>query len=449
MNVLLIAYEFPPLNSGGSHRPYRIASHLLRSGIRPIVVTPEASGHGEGNIDPSLGGDSDERMTVVRTPLDPKGPTYDLHATYYLHIVDPAARRWMHHLRPTIERIHREHRLDAILLTAPPFSLARPCARIAKDLGLPFILDLRDGWSHWIVTPYASYLHYRLTLREERLALESADAIVATSDQTITDLKSLHPHIAADRFHLITNSYAGDVPEIPERITMRTPTVAEPLRIGYVGSFYYTPYQRALMFSPWYRKKPHQFLQYAPRKEDWRYRSPHFFFKALAALRTKRPELAGLVRIELAGHVPAWLRDMVQEHGLMDLVVFHGRLGHREALALQARCDALLITSSKVIGGQDYSIAGKTFEYFQALRPILAFVSEGAQKRILQRSGLGLLCPPDDLSASVLVIERMLHGGIELRPDADFIRSMHSSVMAERFATVIRAVSGRRTKVIV
>lgn len=101
-----------------------------------------------------------------------------------------------------------------------------------------------------------------------------------------------------------------------------------------------------------------------PAQEDWRHRSPHFFFKA-QALRTKRPSIAGLVRIELAGHVPEWLRAMVQEHGLTDLVVFHGRLGHREALALQARCDALLITSSKAIGGQDYSIAGKTFEYFQ------------------------------------------------------------------------------------
>ncbi|MBK8339065.1 MAG: hypothetical protein IPK99_03185 [Flavobacteriales bacterium] len=279
--------------------------------------------------------------------------------------------------------------------------------------------------------------------------MESADAIIATSDQTVADLKSLHPHIAAERFHLITNSYDGGVPDVPERITMRTPTTSEPLRIGYVGSFYYTPYQRALMFSPWFRKKPHQWLQFAPRKEDWLYRSPHFFFKALAALRVERPEIADLLRIELAGHIPDWLRAMVAEHGLEELVVFHGRLGHREALALQARCDALLITSSKVIGGQDYSIAGKTFEYFQTLRPILAFVSEGAQKRILQRSGLCLLCPPDDLVTSALVLEQMFQGGVELHPDAEFIRSLHSNVMAERFASVIRAATTSQTKAIV
>lgn len=446
MNVLLIAYEFPPLNSGGSQRPYKIASHLHRYGIRPIVVTPEATAHGEGVTDPSLGGVSGTHMSVVRTPLDPKGPFYNLHATYYFHIVDPAARRWMHHLRPAIERVHQETPLDAILLTTPPFSLARPCARIAKELDVPFVLDMRDGWSHWIVTPYASYLHYRLTLREERRALDQADAIIATSDQTVADLRSLHPHIPPERFHLITNSYDGETPTVPERIVLRTPTPDAPLRIGYVGSFYYTPYQRALMFLPWYRKKPHQFLQYAPRKEDWLYRSPHFFLTALAALRAKRPEVSDLVRVELAGHVPEWLRSMVAEHGLQDLVVFHGRVGHREALALQARCDALLITSSKVVGGQDYSIAGKTFEYFRALKPILAFVSEGAQERILARSGLGLPCPPDDLAASVRVLERLLQGGLELHPDAGFIRSLHSSAMAERFASILRTLRAERPK---
>jgi glycosyltransferase involved in cell wall biosynthesis len=147
-----------------------------------------------------------------------------------------------------------------------------------------------------------------------------------------------------------------------------------------------------------------------------------------------------MVRIELAGHVPDWLRAMVREHGLEDLVHFHGRLGHGEALALQARCDALLITSSKVIGGQDYSIAGKTFEYFRALRPILAFVSEGAQKRILDRSGLSLLCPPDDEAAAVQVLERLLDGGTQLHPDAGFIRGLHSSAMADRFASIVHEV---------
>ena len=54
MNVLMLAYEFPPLNSGGSHRPYKFAKHLSQFGIQPIVITPKTTAHKKKNIDKSL-----------------------------------------------------------------------------------------------------------------------------------------------------------------------------------------------------------------------------------------------------------------------------------------------------------------------------------------------------------------------------------------------------------
>ena len=43
MNVLFLVYEFPPLNSGGSHRPFRFSKYLQQFGINPVIITPEVS----------------------------------------------------------------------------------------------------------------------------------------------------------------------------------------------------------------------------------------------------------------------------------------------------------------------------------------------------------------------------------------------------------------------
>ena len=38
-NILYIAYQFPPLNIGGSARPARFVKHLRKYGVNSTVVT--------------------------------------------------------------------------------------------------------------------------------------------------------------------------------------------------------------------------------------------------------------------------------------------------------------------------------------------------------------------------------------------------------------------------
>ena len=70
-----------------------------------------------------------------------------------------------------------------------------------------------------------------------------------------------------------------------------------------------------------------------------------------------------------------WIDAQVTQFGLTELVEFVGHLEHPSVIRFQRECDALLVTSSKVIGGQDYSIAGKTFEYLSFRKPLLGFVA--------------------------------------------------------------------------
>ena len=59
-------------------------------------------------------------------------------------------------------------------------------------------------------------------------------------------------------------------------------------------------------------------------------------------------------------------------------------------LLFQETCDALLITTAKQLDGKYYSIAGKTFEYIQMQKPIVAFLFDGAQKDLLVEGGTSL-----------------------------------------------------------
>ncbi len=167
--------------------------------------------------------------------------------------------------------------------------------------------------------------------------------------------------------------------------------------IGYVGSFYYSPEARQQMLQPWWRKRGHRILQYIPHKQDWLYRSPYFFFKAIQQLNISDPGLGKKMKIRFAGKIHEWLKDMIASFGLENQVDLMGVVSHTESLSLQESCDALLITSAKQIGGRDYSIAGKTFEYLQMQKPVIAFVSDGAQKRFTEKEEAQLLiCDPDN-----------------------------------------------------
>jgi glycosyltransferase involved in cell wall biosynthesis len=199
------------------------------------------------------------------------------------------------------------------------------------------------------------------------------------------------------------------------------------------------------MFTPWWRKRGHRKLQYVPHQEDWLYRSPYFFFRAVRMLLDRHPELMEGLCIRFAGSKPDWIQGMVEEFDLVAIVQFLGRIPLSESLRFQESCDALLLTSSKVIGGQDYSIAGKTFEYISMKKPIIAFVTEGAQKRLLARTGISLICDPDKPDDSVATLWNLLAGQWRATPDEVLLNSLHRRKLTGKLAGIIEmCVKGKR-----
>ena len=442
MNLLLVAFEFPPFNSGGAHRPYRFAQKLPNFGIQPLVVTPHTSTH--DSSDDSL--HDLQAIEVIRTPAPDKQVSPSTLSLGYHKLLDSSADWWRPTLLPVLDELMQSRSFDALYVTVPPFSMADLGAEISTRYSLPLILDMRDHCSLWNITPFASYLHYRLMTRYEKKWIQAASTVITVTDQMARDLENYHSIKPKNKVQVIRNAYASQHQATPgeNQISISSPSAEKPLRIGYVGSFYYDPYQRGLIFNKWYQKKPYQWLQYSPRKEDWLYRSPYYFFRALALARELEPDIVAKVKIELAGRKPDWLDAMAEEFGLADNITHHGFLPHAQCLELQADCDLLLSTSVKVIDGYDYCIAGKTYEYFAAAKPILAFVTEGAQKDILEQSGSALLCDPDNTHESAQQLLSVINGGLQLQPNQDFLTSLSSEVTTEQLANVVRSISQGR-----
>jgi glycosyltransferase involved in cell wall biosynthesis len=427
MRILILSFEFPPLRSGGVFRPLAMAKYFSECNIETTVITLETDSYplvyDRYSIDDNLNLKESQYLKIIRVPVSrafksAKRITSFFNIFFSIH--GQETKYWHNNAKSTIIEIIKYKNPTHLLCTAPPFGVLKLANEVSKTSNIPLIVDMRDAWSQWRVAPYGSYFHYLFTLYFERKYLKQASLVVATSEVTLNDFKKLHKRIDPSKFLTILNGYDGPMNEF-HSVDFST---KQKITIGYVGSFYFNPSARQNMLMPWYKKKGHRIFQYSPQKQDWLYRSPYFFLKAIKKLKTISPETYEKVEIKFLGRREDWLNDMVTQLSLEEKVFFLGEKSREESIEFQKSCDFLLITSSKRIGGLDYSIAGKTFEYIQIQKPIISFVCNGAQKNLLMRTGLAHIFNPDDLVENVLKLHSLFNNRSNIQINSEFCDSM-------------------------
>lgn len=443
--ILMLAFEFPPATSVGMQRSLKLARHLSEQGVKTVVVTTDAESLRawfDRPLDDSPLRDLPDSIEIHRVPCPRPPIPAGLWARRVRRLFslgeEDIGRHWAPELARGWDRLVAGAKPSAVYVSLPPFSVAPVAATLARRSVLPLIVDFRDNWSQWCHSPHPTWLHYRLTLERERGCVDRAAAVVTTTRQIALDLQAAHPHAAAGKFHVIPSGYDGKLQQSTVREPIDGPS--GPFVIGYVGSFYYLPLAREAAMGEWWERPPLHWLNYSPRREDWLYRTPFFFFRALRALFEARPDLRPRVRVRFAGDRHDWLDEQVRECQLQDVVEHLGRLSHAESLAFQAGCDALLATSAKVIDGRDPYIAGKTFEYVASGRPVAAFVAEGEQKDFWRGSGMAVIADPDDPAAGARALEQLVTRGFTPAPDAAFLDQFRASETARRLAAVVRGL---------
>lgn len=434
MKVCFVAQEFPPINTGGSHRPSRFCRGLPKHDIEPVVYT--VSNHDESHkIDHTLLERLPPTLKIHRSAMRPARFLERPMLGNYLSVLDPIGARWETALVKQLDENWHKDNYVAVFATAPPFSVIRLGAKTATRYGVPLIIDLRDAWSQWCITPYATPIHYYLTRYLEGALLSQAHSIIVPTEQVGVDLAKQHPQLKT-KIVFIPNGFEenivqglGEVDFSPKRR----------LIVGYAGNFYFNPISHRLIFDPWYRKKPYQYLQYCPRKEDWSYRSPLYFLLTMKKLFEIEPRWRRRLTLRIAGHQPDVIKQMPRDLGLDSNVEFVGRINKMQMQNFYQDIDFTLSTSVKVLEGRDYCIAGKTYESITHGLPILAFTCEGQQSDFLRLAGVSIHFNPDTPGLNAQKLLHLFENGASFQPNKHFLANFEPNETTRKLANTIKS----------
>jgi glycosyltransferase involved in cell wall biosynthesis len=411
LNLLLVAYFYPPCRDTGAHRPAAMAKWLRRLGHRVTVLTTSAYGELDGPEEQEVVRSHD--LQRVRARLHGRdrvdalfdSDTYSGHPHVLSKVVvpEPLVVAWAPFAWRDALRLNARRRFDCVITSSPPESV-HFVGRALRRRGVPWVADLRDGWTFEPIRPeFPTALQRRFDERLERRWLGDADAVVCVSRPAVEDLRErlgLEPE-------LIPNGWdpdlvgEGDDAEAADRLL-------DPQRTSLVYTGRFGSYGR----------------------------DPTALLDALGSLAREHPDAAAKLELVVAGP----LTDA--EAGLMQIdvsparIVVAGTLDRATALALQRRADALLLLAS---ARRTQLLNFKLFEYLAAGPPILALAGGTEAGRVVAEAG-GEAVLADDPEAIVGALVRLVSG--ETPPSDPAARERYSyPSVAERMAAVAQRVS--------
>jgi len=447
MKILFFAIEFAPLNTTGNYRSLKFVKYLPEFGIEPVVITvdQESGIRMFGNrIDLKLLDEIGVDTFIYRIPAE-SVPTWIINnkilnfLRIYFNTDDKIAQKWRKGIKANLNKIIAQHQPKAIYISLPPFSGHHLVDFLKKETSLPIIVDMRDLWSQWSISPWQSWLHYKNVLMKEQKLFQQASKIIGVTPQLVEVFKETHPNVPQEKFEVIYNGHDIDL-NFSDSINIPSLHSKDKIIIGYIGSFYYNPKANEDRQKKWWKRPPHKWLYYAPVKEDWSYRSPLYFIKTLSHLLQENPKLRTRIIFEHVGKCPAWLPEMLEKYGVDDVFHSHGFVSYQEVLKIQQGFDFFLSTSEKVEGKEHYCLPSKTFDYLKEEKPILGFLTPGIQREFLPKIGFGILFDPDNIKVSSEKLEQVLKGDFELTIQKDYILSFHRKNLTAQLATIIKDV---------
>ena len=409
MNLLLVAYFYPPCRDTGAHRPTAMAKWLRRLGHRVTVLTTSAYGAGDGAAEEGVVRTPD--LQRLRTRLhghDRVDALFDSdtysgrpHILSRVIVPEPLVAAWAPFARSRALRLNRRERFDCVITSSPPESV-HAVGRALRNRGVPWVVDLRDAWTfESLRPPFPSALQRRLDERLERRWLRSADAVVCVSGPVAHDLRrrlGIKPQ-------LVPNGWDPDLIE-PDEAGGDAAGILDPDRVSLVYTGRFGSYGR----------------------------DPAPLVRALGELGRTDGETASRLELIVAGPLTAAEAELMRTDVSPARIVVPGSLTREGAIALQRAADALLLLASP---RRTQLLNFKLFEYLATGRPILALAAGTEAGRVVQEMG-GDAVPADDVAAIVEALHRVVAG--ELRPPNATARETYSyPAVAERMAEVAAA----------
>jgi hypothetical protein len=386
VNVLLIAYAFPPYPIVGSIRAERLAGAFADRGHEVHVLTARLPAEEDRlrSVSPSLtvetvptvshpfmlyrrfkGRRSGDSPTASKREPAPPCVTQERwepparlsgwkrHVLALLRVPDEL-QGFIPHAVPRGARAFCG-RPDLIYTTSPPHSAHLAALAIHRITGARWVAEFRDPWvgnaAGEFENPLRSKPAEAMNRWLESQCLRRASRVVAVTNRAGDMIRTRMPEAAPAPLVVLNGiDVMMDPPGIPGD---------GPFRILYVGGL-------------------------------GSGRDPRPFLRAVEALvRIKSNDVPPpAVRVDLVGNCRYYgaldLRSWCRDRGLSEVVHFTDWVDHVDAQVLQVRADLLLLLAQH----QPAQVPNKLYEYFGAHRPILALVDhDGESATMLRRVG--------------------------------------------------------------
>src|SRR5690554_586193 len=142
------------------------------------------------------------------------------------------------------------------------------------------------------------------------------------------------------------------------------------------------------------------FWTYNPKNIEPSTRTGSYLLKAISILRDKHDVPKEKLQVWFWGDIDNQNQIEIDELNLSDYTRITGFKSKVETKRLLAEANLLFLPLEKGIGDQPpLFLPGKLFEYLSLNKPILALSENGECNEILEKSGLGIIAPPDDPEA--------------------------------------------------
>ena len=451
-STLIIASNFPPIQSAGVYRTLRIVKYLPAYDWQLSVLTLSTSTLSEGTkLDQNLLDKVSSNISVYRAPA--RFPIQTINRitgrrsrerngkpststnvkagvngssssaqtkSWFQQIKDRVSLPWMTPDRlvgwvgPAAKlgmKAIRKEGPDVIYSSGPAWSNHLVAKRLVEATVIPWVADFRDPWvgnafrKNRSEDSWVGRKHQQLELG----VYQTANVVIFNTDRARQDAVKRVGVWLADKSTVIPNGFDPEDFEGLKPITSSfsgNDDSTRPLRMAHAGSFY------------------------GKRNVD-------SLLQAVGELKQSGDLSPCDFQIELIGSLRAHEKSLVEQHEIQDMVTFVPSLPHRKCLERLNTADILLLVQTDA----PLCVPGKLYEYIALNKPIYTFSGEGATVDLVTKERLGVCIDPSNISRikySITDLVRQHREGILTAPDDSIAHKYDGHKQMELFDAAFR-----------
>ncbi len=404
-NVLMIAYDFPPIAKSGVQRTVKFAKYLPLFGWNPIVLTVNRREDVLEATDSSFLNELPKDLKVYRSKMIEPYDLYNVFGgkkkqgsdVFYFENTDSIKGKlsnligkflvpdtkigWYPYAIRDARKIFNENNIDVIFSTSPKMTAHLIGRTLAKKYNKPWVSDFRDPWTGVIKRslPLRKWDEYL-----ESIVINEANKIISIMKEINNDFLKKYPSVDSRKFITISHGFdSEDFQDIQAKNFKK-------FTIIYTGTFY-------------------------------KGRDPQKLLQALKLLLEENEKLRNDIQVIFLGNEYLNTKNLIEKFGLGDIVISIPHVSHKECLSYLLGAHVCYFNVTK----RD-AITVKLFDYICSKKPILALIPENSPAaRIIHYTKSGIVIDPEKIreikEAIMSFYEDYKKGILKLNRDDDSI----------------------------